>query len=71
MQALFKTGQARRGLSLDDARRLLWTLTSRDVYRMLVHAGGWTPGRYQAWLSQTLLDALVDPAAQPAPTTRG
>jgi hypothetical protein len=33
--------------------------TSRDVYRMLVHEGGWSPDRYQEWLSRTLLDALV------------
>ena len=33
--------------------------TSRDVYRMLVHDGGWPPDRYQEWLSRTLLEALV------------
>jgi hypothetical protein len=34
--------------------------TSRDVYRMLVHAGGWTPDRYESWLSETLVSALVE-----------
>jgi hypothetical protein len=42
-----------------DARRLMWMYTSRDVYRMLVQESGWTPDRYEAWLSQTLLDTLV------------
>ncbi|MGE5539313.1 MAG: hypothetical protein ACM30I_11905 [Gemmatimonas sp.] len=38
--------------------------TSRDVYRMLVHDGGWTPDRYQQWLSEMLLDALVSAEAR-------
>lgn len=59
---LFGAGCARPGLSLDEARRILWMYTSRDVYRMLVSEGGWPAERYQDWLSQTLLDALVDPA---------
>jgi hypothetical protein len=32
---------------------------SRDVYRMLVIEGRWTPDRYQQWLSQTLVEALL------------
>jgi AcrR family transcriptional regulator len=61
---LFEAGKARPGLSLDDARRVLWMYTSRDVYRMMVSDGGWSPDRYQEWLSGTLLEALVDPAAR-------
>jgi len=60
LQQLFDSGKARRGLSLDQARRILWMYTSRDVYRMLVREGGWTPDRYQEWLSQTLVEALVE-----------
>jgi AcrR family transcriptional regulator len=56
---LFKQRLAKAGLTLADARRILWMYTSRDVYRMLVHEGGWSPDRYQEWLSRTLLDALV------------
>ena len=60
---LFDAGKARPGLSLDDARRILWMYTSRDIYRMLVHDGGWSPERYQEWLSRTLLEALVTRSA--------
>ena len=35
-------------------------LTSRDVYRMLVHESGWSADRYQAWLSDTLVRLLTD-----------
>ena len=64
VRSLFDAGKARRGLSLEEARRILWMYTSRDVYRMLVHEAGWTPDRYEAWLSTTLLEALVDPRAR-------
>ncbi|HZO56646.1 MAG TPA: helix-turn-helix domain-containing protein [Bryobacteraceae bacterium] len=63
VRSLFDAGKARRGLSLEEARRILWMYTSRDVYRMLVHEAGWTPDRYETWLSTTLLEALVDSRA--------
>lgn len=59
VQALFAAGRARSGLSLDEARRLLWMYTSRDIYRMLVCDGGWPVERYRHWLAQTLVEALV------------
>jgi AcrR family transcriptional regulator len=61
---LFDSGKARPGLSLEDARRILWMYTSRDIYRMMVSEGRWSPDRYQDWLSATLLDALVDPMSR-------
>ena len=64
VRSLFDAGKARRGLSLEEARRILWMYTSRDVYRMLVHEAGWTPDRYETWLSTTLLEALVDARAR-------
>ena len=60
VQLLFAQRKQRKGLTADDARRILWMYTSRDIYRMLVHDGGWTPDRYQKWLSDALLDALVE-----------
>lgn len=59
VELLFASGKARPGLSLEEARRVLWMYTSRDVYRMLVNDGGWTADRYQQWLSRTLVEALV------------
>jgi AcrR family transcriptional regulator len=59
VRLLFAHSKQRSGLGLDEARRILWMYTSRDVYRMLVHEGGWTPERYQQWLSETLVNALV------------
>jgi AcrR family transcriptional regulator len=59
VRSLFAHAGQRKGLSFDEARRILWMYTSRDVYRMLVHEGGWTPDRYQEWLSDTLVTALI------------
>ncbi|MGE0863445.1 MAG: TetR/AcrR family transcriptional regulator [Vicinamibacterales bacterium] len=64
LELLFASGKARPGLSLEEARRILWMYTSRDVYRMLVNDGGWTAARYQQWLSRTLVEALI---ASPGP----
>jgi AcrR family transcriptional regulator len=59
IEKLFKHAGARKGLDQESARHVLWMLTSRDVYRMLVHESGWSPDRYQSWLSDTLLRVLT------------
>jgi AcrR family transcriptional regulator len=41
------------------ARDILWTLTSRDVYRMLVHERGWSSSRYERWLADQLVAGLL------------
>lgn len=61
---LFSQSKARKGLTFDRARQLLWMYTSRDIYRMLVHQSGWTPGEYEAWLSDTLVSSLVEPVVR-------
>ena len=65
VKLLFEHSMSKKSLDLASARRILWMYTSRDIYRMLVHESGWTPDQYQAWLSDTLLAALVDPGASP------
>jgi AcrR family transcriptional regulator len=61
VKALFALRKQKKALGLDEARRVLWMYTSRDIYRMLVQESGWTPERYEKWLSDTLVNALVDP----------
>lgn len=63
IRALFAQAKARQGLTPGQARRILWMYTSREVYRMLVQDGGWTPQQYQDWLSVTLVEALVQPSS--------
>ena len=59
---LFERSKQRKGLTLDEARRIMWMYTCRDIYPLLVHEGGWSPIRYQKWLSVTLVNALVNPS---------
>lgn len=59
VRLLFAQSKQKSGLGFDEARRILWMYTSRDIYRMLVQEGGWTPDQYQKWLSETLVNALV------------
>jgi AcrR family transcriptional regulator len=64
VRLLFSERKARPGLGLDEARRILWMYTGRDIYRMLVGEGGWSPDEYQAWLADTLVTSLVAPGAR-------
>lgn len=57
--ALSRSGKLKQGLSIEDARRIMWMYTGRETYRMLVEAGGWSCDKYQDWLATTLVDALV------------
>ncbi|HEY9091351.1 helix-turn-helix domain-containing protein [Parasphingorhabdus sp.] len=61
---LFASGRQRENVTQEEAQHILWMYTSRDVWRMLVEEGGWTPDRYQAWLSETLLTALTKETSQ-------
>lgn len=64
VRRLFEAGKARPGLVLEEARRILWMYTGRDIYRMLVQEGGWSADRYEAWLATTLVTSLVDPGSR-------
>jgi AcrR family transcriptional regulator len=44
------------------ARDIFWMLTGRDVYRMLVRERGWSSQKYQDWLADSLVSALLTPA---------
>lgn len=54
-----------------EAADVLWTLTARDVYRMLVEGRGWSPRRYETWLADHLEKTLLVPArSRPAKRPR-
>ena len=56
---LYAAKKGNETLSIERARVLLWMYTSRDVYRLLVQEGGFSPDEYEQWLAGTLVDALV------------
>ncbi len=49
-----------KGLTLQKTRDILWALTGRDVYRLLVIERGWTSDAYEKWLSTLLIESLLD-----------
>jgi len=59
--SLFEAGALRHDLDVPRARDIFWMFTSRDVYRMLVRERGWSSQKYQDWLADTLVHALLNP----------
>jgi AcrR family transcriptional regulator len=49
----------RPGVETDDARDRLFTLTSPEVYGLLVLELGWSPARYASWLADVLIQQLL------------
>jgi TetR/AcrR family transcriptional regulator, regulator of autoinduction and epiphytic fitness len=52
-------GALRAGLSVEEARDVVWTLCSLEVHDLLVVERGWTPERYQEWLATALTRVLL------------
>ena len=51
----------RSDLPSEEATDVLWTLTSYDLYRMLVVERGWPAERYESWLTDLLIQQLIQP----------
>jgi AcrR family transcriptional regulator len=52
-------GSLRDGLTEPTAADILWTLTSADIYNLLVTERGWTGDQYADWLADALIAALL------------
>jgi len=53
----------RPDLTEREAADVIHALMSPELYRMLVIERGWTPGRYEKWLAETLAAQLLAPPA--------
>jgi AcrR family transcriptional regulator len=58
---LHKRRALRRGLGVDRAADILWTLNHPDVYRLLVSERGWTPDEHEKWLGDLTCSQLLRP----------
>jgi AcrR family transcriptional regulator len=58
---LSRKGGLRKGLDPATAADIVWLL-GPGAYSMLVHRQGWSPERFQAWLTETFISQLVSPA---------
>jgi AcrR family transcriptional regulator len=61
VKLLLRCGRLKTGVGPQEARDLLWTFTSRDVYRILVVERGWSSDHYERWLGDTLVAQLAEP----------
>ncbi len=52
-------GPLRAGLTTADGADIVWTLTGAEVHRLLTVDRGWTGERYERWLGDTLIAALL------------
>lgn len=59
VKRLFQEGLLLDGLDIKKARDILWALTGRDLYRMLVVDRGWSSEEYEKWLAQLLAQTLI------------
>ncbi len=57
---LDKSGLLRQGLSREEATDILWGLTGYDLYRMLVVEQHWPLERYENWLTEVLIQQLLE-----------
>lgn len=48
-----------KGLTIQKARDILWSLTGRDMYRMLVIERAWSSDEYEKWLGKVLAESLL------------
>ena len=58
-ELLAERGALRDGLSVEDARDVIWTLCSLAVHDQLVIDRGWSPEKYRDWLARMLIAALL------------
>ncbi|MGK5681806.1 TetR/AcrR family transcriptional regulator [Actinoplanes sp. URMC 104] len=49
----------RPGVTVADAADILWTLTAPELVLRLVQHRGWSLGRYESWLADTMAHALL------------
>jgi AcrR family transcriptional regulator len=58
-RALHADGHLRPGMSTSEARDILWTYNSAEVFQLLVIERGWPPRRYGRWVADALTAALL------------
>ena len=55
----------RAGITIEEARDVLWTFISAELWELLVINRGWKPERYGRWMSDMLIAALLPPEPLP------
>lgn len=56
----------RPGLSIEEARDILWTMNSQPVYDLLVEERRWSGERYRDWIADTMQRLLLRDGPSPS-----
>ena len=59
---LISVGALRKGLDRETATDELWALTGYELYRTLVVECGWSAAHFEEWLTDVLIQRLLDPS---------
>ena len=60
IDALSRIEALRQDRTPSEELDILWALTGRDLYEMLVVERSWTPDRYEDWLTDALARELLE-----------
>jgi AcrR family transcriptional regulator len=60
-RTLHDRGDLREGMTLDHARDVLWTMSSPELYELLVLRRGWSLDRFAAFQAEQMIAALLPP----------
>jgi AcrR family transcriptional regulator len=56
---LHEGGHLRAGVSVEEARDILWTYNSAELFDLLVLQRDWPPEKYGRWIAEALIGALL------------
>ena len=60
-RSLAEMGALRPGMTERDAADIIHAMASPETYRLLVGDRGWSPDRFERWLTSTLCELLISP----------
>jgi AcrR family transcriptional regulator len=56
---LAEEGHLRTGVTVDEARDVLWLYSAPEIYELLVVRRAWSPERFGRWVGQSYVSALL------------
>ena len=59
VESLQEKKALRRGLDVERASDILWTLNHPDLWQLLVAERGWTPDQWEGWFAETVRAQLL------------
>lgn len=58
LKIMFDQNEFKENMPFTKARDILWAMTGRDLFRLLVIDRGWSVGEYEEWLAESLIQLL-------------